>query len=40
MASGGTDGALDADSKVSEWVMFLREPEFEPELEIEAADDC
>jgi len=37
---GISDGALDADSKVSEWVIFLRAPEFEPELEIEAADDC
>jgi len=36
---GISDGALDAESKVSEWVIFLREPEFEPELEIEAADE-
>jgi hypothetical protein len=37
---GISDGALDADSKASECVIFLREPEFEPELEIEAADEC
>jgi len=37
---GISDGALDANSKASEWVVFLREPEFEPELEIEAAADC
>jgi len=37
---GISDGALDAESKVSEWVIFLREPEFEPELEIEAAEEC
>jgi hypothetical protein len=37
---GISDGALDADSKASEWVIFLREPEFEPKLEIEAVDEC
>jgi hypothetical protein len=38
---GISDGALDADSKASEWVIFLREPDFEPNLEeIEAADGC
>jgi len=38
---GISEGALDADSKASEWVIFLREPDFEPNLEeIEAADGC
>ena len=38
---GISAGELDAGSKASEWVIFLREPEFDPELEeIEAADDC
>jgi len=38
---GISDGVLDAESKASEWVIFLREPEFDPGLEeIEAADDC
>lgn len=37
---GIADGELDADSKASEWVIFLRRPEFDPELEeIEAADE-
>lgn len=37
---GISEGELDADSKASEWVIFLREPEFDPELEeIEAAND-
>ena len=37
---GISDGVLDAASKASEWVIFLREPEFDPALqEIEAADD-
>ncbi len=30
---GISDGELDADSKESEWVIFLRAPEFDPELE-------
>lgn len=30
---GISDGELDADSKASEWVIFLRAPEFDPELE-------
>ena len=38
---GISDGVLDGESKASEWVIFLREPEFEPGLErIEAPDDC
>jgi hypothetical protein len=38
---GISDGILDAESKASEWVIFLREPEFDPGLEqIEAPDDC
>jgi hypothetical protein len=38
---GISDGVLDAESRASEWVIFLREPEFDPELErIEAANDC
>jgi hypothetical protein len=38
---GISDGLLDAESKASEWVIFLREPEFDPALEeIEAPDDC
>lgn len=38
---GISDGVLDAESRASEWVIFLREPEFDPSLEeIEAADDC
>ena len=38
---GVSAGVLDAESKASEWVIFLREPEFDPGLEkIEAADDC
>ncbi len=37
---GISDGELDAESTASEWVIFLREPEFEPGLEeIEAADE-
>ena len=37
---GLSDGELDADSTASEWVIFLRAPEFDPELEeIEAAED-
>jgi hypothetical protein len=37
---GISEGELDADSKASEWVIFLRKPEFDPELEeIEAAND-
>jgi hypothetical protein len=34
---GIADGELDEDSKASEWVIFLRAPEFNPELE--AADE-
>ena len=38
---GISEGVLDGESKASEWVIFLREPEFDPSLEeIEAADDC
>jgi hypothetical protein len=38
---GISDGVLDAGSKASEWVIFLRAPEFDPALEeIEARDDC
>ncbi|MGH7126480.1 MAG: hypothetical protein ACREFI_19040 [Stellaceae bacterium] len=37
---GIADGELDAESKASEWVIFLRAPEFDPDLEeIEAADE-
>lgn len=37
---GITDGELDEDSTASEWVIFLREPEFEPEFEaVEPADE-
>jgi hypothetical protein len=34
-----SDGELDADSTAAEWVIFLREPEFDPEEEIEAVED-
>ncbi|HXP77662.1 MAG TPA: hypothetical protein VN823_26245 [Stellaceae bacterium] len=38
---GISDGVLDAGSRASEWVIFLREPEFDPDLEeIGAADEC
>ncbi len=30
---GISDGELDEESKASEWVIFLRAPEFDPELE-------
>src|SRR5579862_1197839 len=33
-----SDGELDEDSTASEWVNFLREPEFDPEDEIEAEE--
>jgi len=38
---GISEGVLDVESKAAEWVIFLREPEFDPALErIEAANDC
>ncbi len=30
---GLADGELDGDSRADEWVIFLRAPEFDPELE-------